>query len=113
MALVDRFRLACAVLSLLTCGGCAVTYVDGAPVHRGFGLVKVTPPASGPDAGAAKAVVVTTLGLALYADPTGSSGVALGYGRQTFLVIGHNGCVDLKAAGPCAELANHQHGGAR
>lgn len=97
----------------LLLGGCATTYVDGLPVHRGFGLVKVTPPATTDHPQSALAVVVSTFGLALYSDPAGGSGASLGYGRQTFLMLGANACVDLKTAGPCAELANNTKGGAR
>lgn len=91
---------------------CAVTYVDGRVAHRGFGLVQVTPPAASEDPQVSRAVVVSTLGLSIYSDPASGSGLALGYGRQTFITLGANACLDLKAAGACAELAHNTRGAA-
>jgi len=94
--------LGLAALVAVSLGGCvSFTYTDRNNVRHVVGLVDV---AVGEGEGS-RLVAATTLGLAITGATADGSSVALGYSRAVFMALGRDACVDLQAAGPCAELA--------
>lgn len=103
MRCAGKFRAMLLTLSgALALGGCAsFTYVDRQNVRHVVGLVDVAVD----DRAGSRMVAATTFGLAVTGATADGGGVAIGYSRNVFLALGRDACVDLKAAGPCAELA--------
>ncbi len=87
--------------------GCAYSYVDSNNVRHVIGLVDVAIPATGTESAGpvASAVSVTSVGLYVYSGSPNGSGVVLGYGKETVLLMPNNACVDLNAPGVCAAAA--------
>ena len=88
--------------------GCAVSYVDSKNVRHIIGFVDVSLPAMPTDASGPlpTAVSVTSLGMHVYSGTASGSGLVLGYGKETVLVMPNNACVDISAPGLCAETVD-------
>lgn len=91
----------------LVSASCAYSYVDSNNVRHIVGFVDVSLPAtptesSGPTP---SAVSITSVGVHVYSGTANGSGLVLGYGRETVLMMPNNACVDIAAPGLCAEAA--------
>jgi hypothetical protein len=94
--------VAAALISALT--GCvSYSYLDDQKIQHVIGFVDLAiipagPPPADP---APKLDSISAIGLSAYSNPDGG-GVALGYTRETFLILPGNSCIDIGAPGPCA-----------
>jgi hypothetical protein len=97
-----------AVSLALMSAGCAYSYVDSNNIRHIIGFVDVSLPAAPTEASGPMptAVSVTSLGVHVYSGTVNGSGLVLGYGKETVLVMPNNACVDITAPGLCAETAD-------
>jgi hypothetical protein len=104
-ATLSILRACAAILSLALAGCVSYSYVDDHNVQHVVGFVHVAiDRGHGAAAGSTPtAVSVTGIGLSAYTDPINGNGVILGYGKEVFLTIPNNSCIDLDPAGPCSK----------
>jgi len=92
-----------AILISASTGCVSYTYLDDHNVQHVVGFVDLAiipagPPPADP---APKLNSISAIGFSAYSNPDGG-GVALGYTKETFLILSDNSCIDIGAPGPCA-----------
>lgn len=97
----------CLLAITWTLAGCAFSYVDSSNVRHVIGFVDVALPAAPAEVvGPTPSVVsVTSVGMHVYSGTSNGSGVVLGYGKETVVVMPNNACIDLSGPGLCAAAA--------
>lgn len=98
---------ASALALALAPAGCAFSYVDSSNVRHIIGFVDVALPAAPAEAASPtpSVVSVTSLGVHVYSGTANGSGLVVGYGKETVVVMPNNACIDLGAPGLCAAAA--------
>ena len=92
-----------AILISASTGCVSYSYLDDHNVQHVVGFVDLAIAPAGPPPAdpAPKLTSISAIGLSAYSNPDGG-GVALGYTKETFLILPGNSCIDLAAAGLCA-----------
>jgi hypothetical protein len=105
----DACRIALSsTLPLLASACLSYSYVDSNNRRHVVGLVNIEfdaaePPGQEPHP---SVITVTSVGVRIFSNTPSGSGVIIGYGKETTVVVPDNSCIDVGAPGACAKQAS-------